>query len=76
MTAKWEAYLRKIGNGEGSPKHFIATIAQFINKLISEVPNQLNIEGLNNKIITSQEKTKIALCPTYKKGTVIQWKSY
>lgn len=76
MTAKWEAYLRKIGSGEGSPKHFIATIAQFINKLISEVPNQLTIEGLNSNIIASQEKTRIAHCPTCKKGTIIQWKSY
>ena len=38
MTAKWEAYLRKIGNGEGTQKHFLGSIAKFIKSLLEEVP--------------------------------------
>ena len=30
MTAKWETYLRKIGNGEGTQERFLGSIAKFI----------------------------------------------
>lgn len=76
MTAKWEAYLRKIGNGDGSQEHFIATIAKFINKLIEEVPNQLNVEALENNIATIQRADQIATCPTCKKGSIGSRKSF
>lgn len=76
MTAKWEAYLKKIGNGEGSPEHFISTIARFINKLIQEVPNQLKVEGLERNIAAIQKNNQIAVCPTCKKGSIVQCKTY
>jgi len=76
MTAKWEAYLRKIGNGDGSQEHFIATIAKFINKLIEEVPNQLNVESLEKNIATIQRVDQIATCPTCKKGSIGSRKSF
>ena len=41
MTAKWETYLRKIGNGEGSMDRFLGSIAKFIQSLIHEVPNPI-----------------------------------
>lgn len=76
MTAKWEAYLRKIGNGEGSPKHFIATIARFIDKLIQDVPHQLKVKALEKNITDIQRKSFIAPCPICKKGNIVQRKTY
>lgn len=76
MTAKWEAYLRKIGNGEGSPKHFIATIARFIDKLIQEVPHQLKVEALEQNIAAIQRSSFIAPCPICKKGSIVRRKTY
>lgn len=76
MTAKWEAYLKKIGNGEGSPEHFIATVARFINKLIQEVPSQLQVQALEQNITAIQKISVIAPCPTCKKGNIVQRKTY
>ncbi|MDW0115206.1 DNA topoisomerase III [Sporosarcina saromensis] len=76
MTAKWEAYLKKIGNGEGSPEHFIATVARFINKLIQEVPSQLQVQALEQNITAIQKVSVIAPCPTCKKGNIVQRKTY
>ncbi|MEG0473411.1 MAG: DNA topoisomerase III [Solibacillus sp.] len=76
MTAKWENYLKKIGNGEGSPKIFIDTIAKFIDKLIQEVPQQLQVQGLDQSISDNQIISVIAPCPACKKGNIIQRKTY
>ncbi|WP_060203930.1 type IA DNA topoisomerase [Sporosarcina koreensis] len=76
MTAKWEAYLKKIGNGEGSPEHFIATVTRFINKLIQEVPLQLQVQALEQNITAIQKVSVIAPCPTCKKGNIVQRKTY
>ncbi|MBS4210239.1 type IA DNA topoisomerase [Bacillus sp. FJAT-50079] len=76
MTAKWEAYLRKIGNGEGSSEHFISTIAKFINKLIQEVPSQLKVGALEQNIAAIQKNSVIATCPTCKRGGIVQRKTY
>lgn len=76
MTAKWDAYLKKIGYGEGSPEHFISTIARFINKLIVEVSHQLKVDGLERNIAAIQKNNQIALCPTCKQGSIVQRKTY
>ena len=49
MTAKWEAYLRKIGNGEGTQERFLGSIAKFIYSLLEEVPGQLNSQKIDIK---------------------------
>lgn len=76
MTAKWEAYLKKIGNGEGKPNHFISSIARFIEKLIQDTPQQLNVKELEQSIAISQKNIEITACPTCKKGNIIQRKTY
>ena len=71
MTAKWEAYLRKIGNGEGSQNAFLTNIEKFINKLITETPKQLNVtNSINQSIKAVQEAEIIASCPSCKKGHI------
>lgn len=76
MTAKWEAYLKKIGNGDGKPNHFISSIARFIEKLIQETPQQLNVKELNQSLASVQQNTKIAACPACKNGSIFQRKTY
>ncbi|TWT16021.1 type IA DNA topoisomerase [Planomicrobium sp. CPCC 101079] len=76
MTAKWETYLKKIGNGEGSSEVFLTTIGKFIQKLLDEVPAQMQKNGLPEKMAMPESKEEIALCPACKKGMIISTKGY
>ncbi|MGK7376768.1 DNA topoisomerase 3 [Planococcus sp. 1R117A] len=76
MTAKWETYLKKIGQGEGSPEVFLATIGKFIRKLLDEVPAQMKKNGLPEQMITPDAKDEIALCPRCKKGMIVSRKGF
>lgn len=71
MTAKWESYLKKIGRGEGSPEVFLATIGKFIEKLLADVPAQLQTNGLPEQFEMDSSKNAIALCPRCKKGSIV-----
>ena len=70
MTAKWEAFLRKIGTGERKPEQFIEMIYKFVDKLLVEVPEK--IESLDNLVENYQkeieEKINIGSCPCCKVG--------
>lgn len=70
MTAKWEAYLKKIGNGTGSQQAFLGNIAKFINKLIEEVPRQLQTDTIQKSINTVKDAERITSCPSCKKGHI------
>ncbi|MDN7242034.1 DNA topoisomerase 3 [Planococcus sp. N028] len=76
MTAKWETYLKKIGNGEGSSEVFLTTIGKFIQKLLDEVPAQMQKNGLPEQLAMPNSKEEIALCPACKKGMIISTKGY
>ncbi|WP_142826850.1 type IA DNA topoisomerase [Planococcus soli] len=71
MTAKWETYLKKIGKGEGSSEVFLATIGKFIQKLLDEVPAQMQKNGLPDKMAAPDAKDEIAVCPRCKKGMIV-----
>ncbi|MGN7476372.1 DNA topoisomerase III [Solibacillus silvestris] len=70
MTAKWEIYLKKIGRGEGSAKHFIDNIGKFINQLILEVPDQLSELSIDAEKFAKPAAKNIALCPACKIGKI------
>src|SRR5690625_3021283 len=80
MTAKWETYLRKIGNGEGTQERFLGSIAKFIHSLLDEVPSQLEKQKIDVKLTsttkTGSGKNNIAPCPTCKQGTIIALKGF
>lgn len=76
MTAKWEGYLRKIGNGDGSADYFLGNIEKFIHALIEQVPTKIESTTFNIQSIPSTKKkstlfTQVATCPTCQKGTII-----
>ena len=71
MTAKWETYLKKIGKGEGSAEVFLSTIGKFIQKLLDEVPGQMQKNGLPAQMATPSAKDEIAPCPRCKTGMIV-----
>ncbi|WP_391207098.1 type IA DNA topoisomerase [Psychrobacillus sp. L4] len=84
MTAKWETYLRKIGNGEGSQERFLGSIAKFIHSLLQEVPIQLKSKNIDIKLTpkasgskySSYKQEPIAPCPKCKEGFIVARKSF
>lgn len=80
MTAKWESYLRKIGNGEGTEVKFLNNISKFIQSLLDDVPGQLDSHKIDPTLITASSgrtrKSAICLCPTCKKGQIIAHKGF
>ncbi|KRG15379.1 type IA DNA topoisomerase [Lederbergia galactosidilytica] len=82
MTAKWETYLRKIGNGEGTGTHFLDNIGKFIHKLLQEVPEQLAKQQLDITLPPASSRKsryqpkEVAPCPACGKGTIIARKSF
>ncbi|WP_158321027.1 type IA DNA topoisomerase [Lederbergia ruris] len=82
MTAKWENYLRKIGNGEGTGPHFLHNIEKFIHKLLQDVPEKLIKQQIDivlhpaSSRKTSYKPKEVAPCPACGKGTIIARKSF
>ncbi|MEO4052810.1 DNA topoisomerase III [Solibacillus sp. CAU 1738] len=76
MTAKWEIYLKKIGRGEGSAKHFIDNIGKFINQLITEVPNKINTLTIEAEHFTKPVAKEIVTCPACKVGKISLRKNF
>lgn len=80
MTAKWEAYLRKIGNGEGTQERFLGSISKFIYKLLEEVPGQIKAQPMTISLTpttpTTASNQDVAPCPTCKQGVIIARKEF
>ncbi|WP_172372835.1 type IA DNA topoisomerase [Sporosarcina jiandibaonis] len=81
MTAKWESYLRKIGNGDGAADHFLSNIEKFLDSLIQNVPGQIETATFQVKSIPSTAKSprrnvEVAPCPTCKKGMIVTRKGF
>lgn len=82
MTAKWETYLRKIGNGEGAGDYFLGNIAKFIDSLIESVPKQIEkttfqVQSIpSTKSKSTWQTVTVAPCPTCGKGSIVTRKSF
>ncbi|PIC69926.1 DNA topoisomerase III [Sporosarcina sp. P16b] len=79
MTAKWETYLKKIGTGEGTGQHFLSSVSKFIQKLIEDVPVQLEKQTIDIVLPPrspsgkgSYTRTEVAPCPRCGKGNIIE----
>ncbi|MBV7392390.1 topoisomerase DNA-binding C4 zinc finger domain-containing protein [Enterococcus sp. ALS3] len=67
MTAKWEVYLKKIGQSQGSQEVFLNNIKKFITHLIEAVPediSKLPIESYKEAEKREIEKSIVGNCPT------------
>src|SRR5699024_5003786 len=55
MTARWEGYLRKIGNREGTTEVFLENIKKFILHLLESVPKQIEKVDLSKEITGTRQ---------------------
>jgi len=67
MTAKWESYLQKIGQGKGSKEAFIKNTTAFIKKLVDEIPQNLENLKISDHLKKSDDGPGIAKCPSCSK---------
>ncbi|REB06113.1 type IA DNA topoisomerase [Sporosarcina sp. BI001-red] len=83
MTAKWETYLKKIGNGEGTGQHFLGSVSKFIYKLLEDVPVQLEQQKIDIVLPPSKSAsrksytaTEVAPCPKCGNGMIVARKEF
>lgn len=74
MTAKWEKYLKQIGEGTKSPEPFLESIDKFIEKFLKTIPDVISrqdtIEFFNQLIDDVQESNQSFICPKCKQGYI------
>lgn len=63
MTAKWETYLKQIGQGKGNKESFLNNTIKFINKMIEEVP-KTNNEKINELLKDENKVDGLCKCPS------------
>lgn len=66
MTAKWESYLKKIGEGEGTQEHFLNNIRKFLDATINEAPKKVDTDSVNVAVEEQNKEKEIAICPSCK----------
>lgn len=73
LTAKWEAYLKRIGSKQGTQETFLKNIKKFIVHLIEAVPEQvqdvdLSEETATIRAVNKQKETDsdLGVCPKCK----------
>ncbi|MBO0481153.1 type IA DNA topoisomerase [Candidatus Enterococcus courvalinii] len=78
MTARWEGYLRKIGENQGTPEVFLENIKKFILHLLESVPQQIQQVDLSKEVtgtrqIKALEKKndQLGRCPKCQNGIVM-----
>ena len=81
MTAKWETYLRKIGNGDGAANHFLSNIEKFLDSLIQNVPGQIEsttfqVQSIPSTARSTKRNVEVAPCPTCGKGMIVTRKDF
>lgn len=75
MTAKWESYLKKIGQGKGSQKAFLNNTIKFIEKMIEDVP-EMNNPKVNSLIENLNKVEGLCECPACKGQIIDKSKFY
>lgn len=74
MTAKWEKYLKQIGEGIKPPEPFLESIDKFIEKFIKTIPDVISrqdtVEFFNQLIDNVQESNQSQICPKCKEGFI------
>ena len=76
LTAKWEKYLKKIKQGEGTQKVFLESIVRFINHLIESAPETFNNSDIKNHVKKIDDDNKIGICPNCKNNIIDKGKFY
>lgn len=76
LTAKWESYLKKIGKNEGNKQTFIKNTITFTKNTVESTKKNMQSLDINSAIQEMQEIDHIALCPSCKKGYILDRKTF
>ncbi|WP_144558020.1 type IA DNA topoisomerase [Shouchella miscanthi] len=77
MTAKWEQYLAKIGEGTGSQDTFLANIRKFIRHEIKEGSSRVVGDTLVGQYLqTIEQETYVGKCPSCQDGKMVDRKTF
>ncbi len=76
LTAKWESYLKRIGQKSGNKETFIQNTTQFIKSVVDNTKKSINDINIDESIKEINEVDHIALCPLCKKGYMVDKKSF
>ena len=81
MTAKWETYLKKIGQSIPgvSQEKFVGSIQKFVRHLIEVVPGQIeqmDFTAYKEAKQKEEEKKTIGICPICQEGVLKQKKGF
>lgn len=76
MTAKWESYLKKIGEGKGTQEHFIKNIEKFLRATIEKAPKAFSDSNVEKAIQEQKELSYIANCPSCQDGKIVDRKTF
>jgi DNA topoisomerase III len=76
MTAKWESYLKQIGQKQGDKNKFIASTVQFTKDLVDKTKSSIKEKNLDKEVSEISTQDQIALCPSCKKGYIVDRKKF
>lgn len=76
MTAKWETYLRKIGNGNGSQEAFLGSVSKFLHHLIQVTPDKVAATNIQAAVESAPSNEPIVECPICHQGKMVARKSF
>jgi len=77
MTAKWEQYLAKIGEGTGSQDTFLANIRKFIRHEIQEGSTRVVGDTLVGQYLQAvEQQTYVGKCPACQDGKMVDRKTF
>ncbi len=71
LTAKWETFLKQIGKGEKKQATFLEGIEKFVDKMMNEIPSQIESSNVSESIVKQETESHIGLCPSCKKGHIV-----
>lgn len=71
LTAKWETFLKQIGKGEKKQETFLEGIERFVDKMMNEIPSQIESSNVSESIVKQETESHIGLCPSCKKGQIV-----
>ncbi|OUB36705.1 hypothetical protein BK708_02365 [Bacillus thuringiensis serovar yunnanensis] len=70
LTAKWEVYLKGIGEGKKNDKPFVETSKKLAQKLIDEAKDQVNSWAIEEFVENKKSEQYIGECPSCGKPVV------
>lgn len=76
MTAKWESYLKKIGEGQGSHEVFLQSVNKFLAATIEDAPKKIGTEKVALAVKEQQDTQFIGKCPVCGTGKMKDKKTF